>query len=65
VFDAVYTPVWTQLLKDAKAAGCDVIDGQQMFVGQAADQFKIFIGTDVPVDLMTETLTAALEAQKK
>lgn len=24
VFDAVYTPVWTQLLKDAKAAGCQV-----------------------------------------
>ena len=44
VFDAVYTPRWTKLLTDAKAAGCEVVDGLQMFVGQAVDQFSLFTG---------------------
>ncbi len=62
VFDCVYTPVQTQLLKDAKAAGCDIVDGLQMFVGQAADQFKLFTGQEAPVKLMQKTLTDALAA---
>ena len=62
MFDAVYTPLWTTLLKDAKAAGCLVVDGLQMFVGQAADQFKLFTGVDAPVALMEKTLTDAINA---
>lgn len=65
VFDAVYTPVWTTLLKDAKAAGCEVVDGLQMFVGQAADQFKLFTGAEAPVELMKQTLTDAINASAK
>ena len=62
VFDAVYTPVWTRLLLDAKEAGCAVVDGLQMFVGQAADQFRLFTGAEPPVELIQKTLSDALNA---
>lgn len=52
VFDAVYTPRETRLLRDAKAAGCAVVTGDEMFVGQAAQQFKLFTGLEAPVELM-------------
>ncbi|KAJ9514016.1 hypothetical protein QJQ45_021097, partial [Haematococcus lacustris] len=60
VFDAVYTPVWTQLLLDAKAANCQVVDGLQMFVGQAVRQFELFTGLPAPSQLMADTLVKAL-----
>jgi hypothetical protein len=44
VFDAVYTPRETRLLRDAAAAGCLVADGVAMFVGQAVEQLKLFTG---------------------
>lgn len=44
VFDAVYTPRETRLLRDAAAAGCLVVDGVAMFVGQAVEQLKLFTG---------------------
>jgi len=65
VFDCVYTPVWTKLLKDGRDAGCIVVDGLQMFVGQAADQFKLFTGKEAPIDLMKKTLEDAIAASNK
>ncbi|GAX76080.1 hypothetical protein CEUSTIGMA_g3523.t1 [Chlamydomonas eustigma] len=62
VFDSVYTPVWTRLLLDARDAGCEVVDGLQMFVGQAAQQFRLFTGHEPPLELMQETLMAAISA---
>lgn len=44
VFDAVYTPRETRLLRDALASGCLVADGVAMFVGQAVEQLKLFTG---------------------
>lgn len=44
VFDAVYTPRETRLLRDAVAAGCLVAEGVAMFVGQAVEQLKLFTG---------------------
>jgi 3-dehydroquinate dehydratase/shikimate dehydrogenase len=44
VFDTVYNPVNTQLLKDAERKGLKTIDGVSMFVNQAAAQFKLFTG---------------------
>eukprot|EP00197_Chlamydomonas_leiostraca_P004102 CAMPEP_0202872118 /NCGR_PEP_ID=MMETSP1391-20130828/20452_1 /ASSEMBLY_ACC=CAM_ASM_000867 /TAXON_ID=1034604 /ORGANISM="Chlamydomonas leiostraca, Strain SAG 11-49" /LENGTH=542 /DNA_ID=CAMNT_0049553083 /DNA_START=98 /DNA_END=1726 /DNA_ORIENTATION=+ len=64
VFDAVYTPVWTQLLLDAKAGGCQVVDGLQMFVGQAVLQFQHFTGKQAPTELMQSTLVNALGLKK-
>jgi 3-dehydroquinate dehydratase/shikimate dehydrogenase len=59
VFDAVYTPLWTRLLRDARDAGCLVVDGLQMFVGQAVDQFELFTGQAAPVEVMREAVLGA------
>ena len=64
VFDAVYTPLHTKLLRDAQAAGCTVVTGDEMFVGQAADQFALFTGmprTEVPVDIMRTVVLDSLQ----
>ena len=59
VFDTVYTPENTLLLKHAKARGCATASGIQMFVRQAARQFELFTGSDAPIDYMLETLRRA------
>lgn len=41
-FDAVYTPVRTQFLADAEAAGLDTLSGYELFFHQGADGFEIF-----------------------
>lgn len=48
VFDAVYAPLETGLLKAARARGLDTIDGLQMLVGQAALAFMMFFGVNAP-----------------
>ncbi len=47
VFDAVYTPAETGLLRLAKERGAVPVSGVEMFLRQAALQTKIFTGTDV------------------
>ncbi len=47
-FDAIYTPVETQFLKDAESAGLTVISGYELFIGQGVDAWHIFTG--VPLD---------------
>lgn len=44
VFDAVYTPKETQLLKDAIEIGAVDVSGEEMFYRQAFAQFKYFTG---------------------
>jgi 3-dehydroquinate dehydratase/shikimate dehydrogenase len=56
VFDSVYNPENTLLIKDARSQGALTITGVDMFVRQAALQFKLFTGHDAPTDLMRETL---------
>jgi shikimate dehydrogenase len=41
VFDAVYTPIDTKLLQDAKSKGCKTISGLEMFIYQAIYQFEL------------------------
>lgn len=54
MFDAVYTPRETRLLRDALASGCLVADGVAMFVGQAVEQLKLFTGGLYFVHMMLE-----------
>jgi shikimate 5-dehydrogenase len=46
VFDTVYNPVETRLLRDAARGGCRTVDGLTMFVNQAAAQFRLWTGQD-------------------
>jgi shikimate dehydrogenase len=52
VADIVYRPIETQLVRQARAKGCAVLDGGRMAVGQAADAFRIFTGLDADADRM-------------
>ena len=60
VFDTVYNPAQTLLLKQAKQIGAKTIDGLSMFINQAAAQFKLFTGQDANPDLMRKTVLANL-----
>jgi shikimate dehydrogenase len=44
VADAVYSPLWTPLLKAAKATGAKVMTGRDLAIFQAADAFELFTG---------------------
>ncbi|HNS21538.1 MAG TPA: shikimate dehydrogenase [Sedimentisphaerales bacterium] len=60
VFDTVYNPAETLLLKQAKAAGAKTIDGVAMFVNQAAAQFRLFTGQSANTDLMRRVVLGSL-----
>jgi shikimate dehydrogenase len=59
VYDLVYNPSQTPLLKMAKAAGTKTIGGLPMLVYQGAASFKLWTGREAPLDIM---LTAARKA---
>lgn len=52
VFDAVYNPRRTRLLNEAASAGCRIVEGLDMFVGQAIVQFELWTGHPAPQDVM-------------
>ncbi len=56
VFDTIYNPLETQLLKDAREAGCITIPGTEMFVRQAAAQFELWTKKPAPVDVFRKVL---------
>ena len=60
VFDTVYNPLETLLLKNAKEAGAKTIDGMTMFVNQALAQFKHFTGKDASAELMRKIMCVSL-----
>src|SRR5215831_4640810 len=59
VMDIVYNPRNTQLLLDARAAGCCTIPGLEMFLHQATAQFELWTNKAAPTDVMR----AVLESQ--
>jgi shikimate 5-dehydrogenase len=60
VFDTVYNPWRTRLLREAEAAGATVIDGVAMFVNQAAAQFEMFSQQRAPLALMRKIVESQL-----
>jgi 3-dehydroquinate dehydratase/shikimate dehydrogenase len=61
VFDTVYTPLRTRLLREAEAAGATTIRGADMFIAQAAGQFSRWTGVDAPTALMTDLVLKRLQ----
>lgn len=61
VFDMVYTPLETELLKRAKAQKAEVIPGLEMFLEQAARQFEIWTDQRAPRSVMEQAAVEALE----
>lgn len=60
VFDIVYTPLETKLLREARSCGCLVISGVEMFINQAVLQFERFTGEPAPVDVMRRVVLERL-----
>ena len=61
LFDMIYDPAETRLMKMAKERGAEVIPGIEMFVHQAARQFEIWTGKPAPWDDMMRVVTLALQ----
>jgi 3-dehydroquinate dehydratase/shikimate dehydrogenase len=64
VFDVVYNPESTLLVKEARGRNCTVVTGVEMFVRQACMQFKLFTGQEGPAELMRDVFRRAIGAAK-
>jgi len=62
VFDIVYHPLETPLLREAHAAGAQTIDGVKMLVHQGAASFALWTGLDPPVQTMEKAVRDALRS---
>ncbi len=60
VFDTVYNPESTLLVKDARSRNCMVITGVEMFVRQAQLQFFLFTGKEASSERMRDVLKRAI-----
>ena len=50
VLDVIYNPIRTKFIQTAQYEGCTTITGDEMFIRQAAHQFRLFTGVDVPIE---------------
>lgn len=64
VFDTIYNPENTLLLKEAREHRCRTVSGVEMFVRQAAKQFTRFTGQNAPLEMLKETLRNSISAAK-
>ena len=64
VFDIVYNPIKTRLLREAEAAGAQTIGGLDMLVWQGALAFEKWTGRKAPVELMRGEAIKALGHEK-
>jgi shikimate 5-dehydrogenase len=60
VYDLVYKPADTRLLREAAAAGCLTIGGLDMLVAQAQRQFEFWTGVRVPERVLRDAAVNAL-----
>jgi shikimate 5-dehydrogenase len=60
VYDLVYNPEETRLLRDAAAAGCQTIGGLEMLVAQAEEQFRWWTGAPPPAGVMRDAASRKL-----
>jgi len=63
IFDLVYHPPETRLLRDAKASGARTIDGLAQLVYQGAVSFEIWTGKRAPVDVMMKAAREKLKGR--
>lgn len=61
IYDLVYNPAETALLRAAKAAGMEYINGLDMLIEQAALAFECWTGLDAPRDAMRKAASEQLQ----
>jgi 3-dehydroquinate dehydratase/shikimate dehydrogenase len=64
VFDTIYYPEQTMLIKEARQQGCPVVTGVEMFARHAAHQSRLFTGRQPPLDLMREEVKRIIRPGK-
>jgi shikimate dehydrogenase len=65
VYDLIYTPRETRLLREARIAGCETLGGLEMLIAQASPSFKLFYGVNPPAEPdPSELLFQALESRQ-
>ena len=62
VYDIIYNPVETKLLKAAKEANCRTLNGLGMLLYQGALAFEYWTGKQAPVDVMRQALLEKLSS---
>ena len=60
VYDLIYTPAETRFLREARARGCETINGETMLVAQDAEAFHLWTGKRPDVELMKRVLREEL-----
>jgi shikimate dehydrogenase len=60
VFDSIYNPYQTRLLREAAKGGAQIVHGTEMLLQQAVAQFKLYTGYDAPEEVMRTALEEAL-----
>lgn len=60
VYDLVYTPLETNLLREARARDVFCVSGLEMFLGQARAQFRLWTGMDLPLAPLRQLVTSVL-----
>jgi 3-dehydroquinate dehydratase/shikimate dehydrogenase len=60
VFDTIYTPEQTLLIKEARHRSCDTVTGVDFFIRQAAEQVRLFTGKEPPLGDITRMVRRAL-----
>jgi 3-dehydroquinate dehydratase/shikimate dehydrogenase len=65
VYDLVYNPVDTRLLKEAREEGCQTLNGLAMLVAQGAAQFELWTGNMAPLATMTRAALNHLQPDGK
>jgi shikimate dehydrogenase len=60
VLDAVYRPVETRLLREARGVGAETVDGAWMLLFQGVEAFERWTGRDAPVEQMNDALRTHL-----
>ncbi len=64
VFDTIYNPEQTLMLKEARERNCRTVSGIELFIRQAQTQFERFTGKSVSLDDLRETLRKGISAAK-
>lgn len=65
VFDTVYNPLRTRLLREAEEAGARTLSGLRMLVYQGAAAFRLWTGVEPPVELMYDAVTEVLGGEQE
>ncbi|MCH8496776.1 MAG: shikimate dehydrogenase [Balneolales bacterium] len=61
-YDIIYRPLQTRFLNQAKDAGAEIVNGSEMFLGQADEAFTLFTGKSFPLDEIKTILYKELES---